>query len=177
MQASTNSIGCLFCSAGIFFFSSCYLLLGCRAWVIFFHWLRSWEVWVTSSRPIPIHQALALLNQAALALKARRTRRDLIECFKIVTHCYNLPDIHDIINKRTISRETRGHSLRIVRTPTTTKDAYHLSNRAVAAWNCLPDSVVTAPSVINRLCLSDVIRLLQTLNCIILDTVWHRLIR
>jgi ribonucleases P/MRP protein subunit RPP40 len=87
------------------------------------------------------------LISLGLTLEKRRQRGDLIETYKILTGCYNVPGLGDmfVMNK---NKNLRGHSLKLSLSSSTSNPRRHfLPNRVVDAWNELPETVISAPLV------------------------------
>ncbi|CAH2086205.1 unnamed protein product [Euphydryas editha] len=100
---------------------------------------------VTGLSKLQYEQRLKCLELTTL--DARRQRGDLIETYKVLTGYYNVPKIRAVfvLNK---NEKLRGHSLKLSRTSATSNPRLHyLPNRVVNAWNKLPQTVISAPSV------------------------------
>ena len=80
-------------------------------------------------------------------IEYRRLRADVIQVYKI----FNQIDRVDIDKFFTMSElSTRGNSLKIFKPRSRLKVRSSVfSNSVVNVWNCLPNSVVTAPSLIS----------------------------
>ena len=73
------------------------------------------------------------------------TRGDMIECYKYTSGIYGVPD--GLLERDTESK-TRGHSkkLKKPRVESTCRRTF-FSQRIVNAWNSLPETVVSAPTL------------------------------
>jgi len=79
-------------------------------------------------------------------LKFRRIRGDLIEAFKMLTGVYDAEACP--VFKMHKDRETRGHSLKLLKDRVMTKDRRNFfTERIVDVWNSLPLDIVEANSV------------------------------
>ncbi len=81
----------------------------------------------------------------------RRMRGDMIEVYKILSKKYD-PEVSNFLPLHRIARphsSTRGHSLKLLkRTSNHDPRSNFFTNRVVDWWNSLPNTVITAPSVL-----------------------------
>ena len=98
----------------------------------------------TSTPSLEYEDRLRELNLPSLLY--RRTRGDLIEVYKLLNGHYNVEiDKYVIRSKET---RTRGHNLKLSKQTCRLRARKHLFlNRVVDQWNCLPENIVTAPSI------------------------------
>ena len=80
------------------------------------------------------------------SLEHRRRRGDMIDVFKYVRGLYDTSRPH--LKPAPVEQDTRGNSLKLYKdfAGSSVRKAF-FSERVVADWNSLPDTVVTAPSV------------------------------
>eukprot|EP00745_Piridium_sociabile_P035972 TRINITY_DN63634_c0_g1_i2.p1 TRINITY_DN63634_c0_g1~~TRINITY_DN63634_c0_g1_i2.p1 ORF type:complete len:797 (-),score=144.14 TRINITY_DN63634_c0_g1_i2:185-2575(-) len=77
----------------------------------------------------------------------RRARGDMIECFKYLTGLYQVPDVDKLL-ERDSNTKTRGHSKKLKKNRVeSTCQRNFFAVRVVNAWNSLPESVVSAPTL------------------------------
>ena len=79
------------------------------------------------------------------SLYYRRSRGDMIECYKYLHGLYKVT--HDILPRDTKTK-TRGHSYKLLKPSVQTSVRENFfSVRVVNPWNSLPEEVVSAPSI------------------------------
>ena len=99
-------------------------------------------------RDLPYSERLKKLKLPTLAY--RRTRCDMIECYKILNRIYNTKIENFFTLSESIQNRpyTRGHHLKLFhRRPCTNQGKFSFTNRVVELWNSLPQSVVESCNI------------------------------